>query len=66
RPLPLVPGAAALIVLVLGAATTDAQTTTEQETLEAAQRLVRAQESLGHRLNTLEKQIDDALWFDRV
>ena len=66
RRLRSIPGTAALVFLAMGAAAADAQTTTEQETLEAARRLVRSHESLGHRLNALEKQIDDALWFDRV
>lgn len=43
-----------------------AQSATDVETLEAARRLIRAHESLGHRLDVLEKQIDDALWFDRI
>lgn len=37
-----------------------------QETLERAEQLVRAHESLNHRLDVLEKLIDDVLWFDRV
>ncbi|MFO7893946.1 MAG: prolyl oligopeptidase family serine peptidase [Longimicrobiales bacterium] len=43
-----------------------AQNTTEQATLEAAQRLVREHQGLDHQIDMLAKQIDDALWFDRV
>lgn len=43
-----------------------AQNATQEETLEAARRLLREHEGLDHRLDILEKQIDDALWFERV
>ncbi|MFP4624352.1 MAG: alpha/beta hydrolase family protein [Gemmatimonadota bacterium] len=53
-------------LILTGPAESAAQSVTEQETLEAAQRLVRANQSLQHRLDVLEKQIDDVLWFERL
>lgn len=42
-----------------------AQTPTDQAA-EGLERLLRAHENLGHRLDVLEKLIDDVLWFERV
>jgi acetyl esterase/lipase len=59
-------GAFLFALLLAHAAPARAQNTTEQETMEAVQRLLREHDGLDHRLDMLAKQIDDALWFDRV
>lgn len=59
-------GAALLAVLTAAASSAAAQSVAAQEALDAARRLVREHESLDHRLDALSKQIDDALWHDRV
>lgn len=66
RSLPRIARSAAILALLVQAPAPVAAQGTTQETLEAAQRLVRAHEGLDHRLDVLSKQIDDALWFDRV
>jgi len=40
--------------------------TPAQQALERAEQLVRAHDNLDHRLDVLEKMIDDVLWFERV
>jgi dipeptidyl aminopeptidase/acylaminoacyl peptidase len=40
--------------------------TPAQEAAERAEQLIQAHDNLRHRLDVLEKLIDDALWFDRV
>ncbi len=40
--------------------------TPAQQAVEMAERLVREHDALDHRLDILEKLIDDVLWFDRV
>jgi dipeptidyl aminopeptidase/acylaminoacyl peptidase len=57
--------AVTIVVSPVTAAPVLAQTAA-QEALEKAEQLVRAHEGLNHRLDVLEKLIDDVLWFDRV
>ncbi|HSG81936.1 MAG TPA: alpha/beta fold hydrolase [Gemmatimonadota bacterium] len=40
--------------------------TPAQEAAEGTDRLLRAHESLNHRLDVLEKLVDDVLWYERV
>ena len=55
----------AALAALLPAAWAQAQTPA-QEAAEGAERLLRAHDNLRHRLDVLEKLIDDVLWYDRV
>ncbi len=56
---------AALFALTVLPVVAGAQTPAEQAA-ENTERLIRANESLRHRLDVLEKLVDDVLWFERM
>ena len=60
------PAAALILAAMLSAAPCAAQQTAGTDTGSALEQLREFDEDIGHRLDILEKNIDDLLWFERV